>query len=319
MKEVSDAVFYQLSGTISNLSNTTYGNFDLVDGTATVAVYGLKQNQSAGNTSFANLGLKEGDFVTIIGPRSAYNGTPQVGTSNVKAYYVSHISACAAPTISCADNKVTITAETGATVYYTTDGATPTEASTKYTAPFDITETVTVKAIAMATGKMQSSVAERSCTWVDPNAGSDEPAEDIILTVDWTTNVGSLKTSGLTNSFTVGGYSYTASGTSCYYYSSGKACLLGKTGAYVQVPAIEGYKLTNVTLMSASTTGGASVTIKTTSNASATNSTATFANAQPKEFSFDINDPQVNTAYRITVTNSKNAHIAKWVLTYTAN
>lgn len=176
-KGVNDAVFYQLSGTISNLTNTTYGNFNLVDETGSVYVYGLKKNQTAGNTTFGELGLKEGDFVTLIGPRSDYQGTAQVGTSSVKAYYVSHISACAAPVISCADNKVTISAEEGATVYYTTDGETPTEASTEYTAPFDITETVTVKAIAVATGKVQSSVAEKSCKYVDPNAGGGESKE----------------------------------------------------------------------------------------------------------------------------------------------
>ena len=184
-KDVNDAVFYQLSGTISNLTNTTYGNFDIVDETGSVYVYGLKKNQTAGNQTFRELGLKEGDFVTLIGPRSDYQGTAQVGTSSVKAYYVSHIPSCVAPTISCADNKVTITAETGATVYYTTNGTTPTESSTKYTAPFDITSAVTVKAIAVATGKMQSSVAEQSCTYVDPNAGgSDEPVEVLYESFD---------------------------------------------------------------------------------------------------------------------------------------
>ena len=316
--ETSDAVYYQLTGIITNIASSDWGNITIKDASASVYIYGLtKEKKTSNDKSFSSLGLKVGDQVTLITVRGEHNGTAQGGGTNTPAYYVSHIPSCVAPTISCADNKVTITAEAGATVYYTTNGTTPTESSTKYTTPFDITSTVTVKAIAVATGKMQSSVAEQSCAWVDPNAGSgDEPAEDIILTVDWATNVGSLNTSGLTNSFTIGGYSYTASGASCYYYASGKACFLGKSGAYVQVPQIAGYKLTNVTLKSSSTTGGASVTIKTTSNAAATGTTATFANGQSKEFSFDITNPQVNTSYRITVTNAKNAHIAKWVLTY---
>ena len=314
-KSVNANVWYQLTGTVSNIANTEYGNFNLVDETGTVYVYGLTATKVASNDkSFNTLGLKEGDVLTLIGTRAVYNNNAQVGGP---AYYVTHQPVSETPSISCKDNVVTITAATGATIYYTTDGTTPTTESSKFTTSFEITKDTIVKAIAVEEGKLTSTVAEANCTWVDPNAGSgDEPAEDIILTVDWATNVGSLKTSGLTTSFTIGGYSYTASGASCYYYASGKACFLGKSGAYVQVPQIAGYKLTNVTLTSASSTGGATVTIKTTSNSAATGTTATFANGQSKEFSFDITNPQVNTSYRITVTNAKNAHIAKWVLTY---
>ena len=64
----------------------------------------------------------------------------------------------ATPVISCADNMVTISAEEGADVYYTLDGTEPTTSSTKYEDAFPITETVTVKAIAVK-GSDQSKVA----------------------------------------------------------------------------------------------------------------------------------------------------------------
>ena len=83
--------WYQLTGTIANLVNETYGNFDLVgeDGSS-VYVYGLTVAPVAKNDkSFAQLGLKEGDVVTLIGTRAEYNGAAQVGGP---AYYISHVA-----------------------------------------------------------------------------------------------------------------------------------------------------------------------------------------------------------------------------------
>ena len=58
---------------------------------------------------------------------------------------------------------VTITAEAGLDIYYTLDGTEPTNASTKYTAPFELTETKTVKAIAYD-GDKASSVVSKTFT-----------------------------------------------------------------------------------------------------------------------------------------------------------
>ena len=85
--QVSDLQKYRLTGRIENIVNTTYGNFDLVDETGTVYVYGLKANESADNQSFSELGLKEGDVVTLVGTRGEHNGDPQVAN----AYYESHV------------------------------------------------------------------------------------------------------------------------------------------------------------------------------------------------------------------------------------
>lgn len=52
----------------------------------------------------------------------------------------------------------------GATIYYTTDGTTPTAASTKYTAPLAVTHTQTIKALAVASGYTDSSVASATYT-----------------------------------------------------------------------------------------------------------------------------------------------------------
>ena len=54
--------------------------------------------------------------------------------------------------------EVSITAEDGTTIYYTTDGTTPTTASTAYTKAFNISATTTVKAIAVGEGYTNSEV-----------------------------------------------------------------------------------------------------------------------------------------------------------------
>ncbi len=60
------------------------------------------------------------------------------------------------------NTTVTITAEEGLEVYYTLDGTDPTKASNKYTAPFELTATTTVKAIAYdATKDKASAVVEK--------------------------------------------------------------------------------------------------------------------------------------------------------------
>ena len=64
---------YRLTGVITNISNTRYGNLDLRDFSGETFVYGIED--------FQEKGLKEGDIITIVGKRSAYNGNPQVGSA----------------------------------------------------------------------------------------------------------------------------------------------------------------------------------------------------------------------------------------------
>ena len=68
---------YELTGTVRNITNTTYGNFDLVEGDATIYIYGLL-DQSGEAKKFASLGIEDGDIVTLTGKYFLYNDKPEI-------------------------------------------------------------------------------------------------------------------------------------------------------------------------------------------------------------------------------------------------
>lgn len=70
------------------------------------------------------------------------------------------------------NSTVTMTAAEGASIYYTTDGSTPTDSSTLYTAPFQITETSTIKAIATMSNYQNSGVATLDVTITAPTVAT---------------------------------------------------------------------------------------------------------------------------------------------------
>lgn len=91
----STSDWYQLTGTVTHLedgtynNSTKYGNFDLVDETGSIYVYGVVTEKGGTKGQFADLmaakGIKDGCKITIIGNRGSYKETAQV----VNAYFVS--------------------------------------------------------------------------------------------------------------------------------------------------------------------------------------------------------------------------------------
>ena len=77
---------FELSGNITRVVDTSYGNFDLTDATGTVYVYGLLTPSGEKQKQWSAAGLKEGDYITIKGVYNVYNNSPQVKN----AIYVSH-------------------------------------------------------------------------------------------------------------------------------------------------------------------------------------------------------------------------------------
>ena len=66
-----------LTGVVSNIQNTTYGNFDLTDESGTVYVYGLLTPEGE-SKKFADLNVAEKDTLTVLAIYNEYNGNPQV-------------------------------------------------------------------------------------------------------------------------------------------------------------------------------------------------------------------------------------------------
>ena len=108
--------------------------------------------------------------------------TPSEGTSvvidNQNGSGGSVTPTVAAPTISgttpfAETTSVTMSGPAGASIYYTVDGSTPTTSSTQYSAAFTLSDTTTVKAIAMKDG-VSSSVASRTFTKGAAGGGDGE-------------------------------------------------------------------------------------------------------------------------------------------------
>ena len=72
-----DAKTYRVTGVVSSIANTTYGNWYLKDDTGEVYIYGTLD--AKGNSkNFLSLGIEVGDEVTVEGPKTTYNGTVEL-------------------------------------------------------------------------------------------------------------------------------------------------------------------------------------------------------------------------------------------------
>ncbi len=68
---------YTLTGVVANITNTKYGNFDLIDETGKIYIYGLL-NAAGEAQKFAELNVAEKDTVTLKGSYSEFNNKAQI-------------------------------------------------------------------------------------------------------------------------------------------------------------------------------------------------------------------------------------------------
>jgi len=146
----------------------------------------------------------------------------------------------------------------GATIYYTTNGSTPTASSTKYTGPISVSSNETIKAIATGGGYSSSAVASAQYTIKLPQLSSSSGALTFSSTSVGTsaaTQAVTIKNTGQsTLDVTGSGYGISITGTNASSFSQtntctsnlapGKSCIItvgfkpkatGSLSAYVSV------------------------------------------------------------------------------------
>lgn len=74
--------YYRISGKVSGIkADDIFGNFDLTDASGKVYVYGLLAGFGGEKKKFQELGIKDGDEITIVGVSTSFNGSKQVGNA----------------------------------------------------------------------------------------------------------------------------------------------------------------------------------------------------------------------------------------------
>ena len=155
-----------------NESAETFGKwYARVESKDQMSVYDMAKHMAKHNTPFS-----AGTIEAIIKPNSTSNAP--VNTGGNTGGNTGNGNNVAAPTISgttpfTETTSVTMSADSGAEIRYTTDGSTPTAQSTLYSTAISLSSTTTMKAIAIKDG-VSSSVATKTFTKTSGGGGEDD-------------------------------------------------------------------------------------------------------------------------------------------------
>ena len=162
--------YVKLSGV--TIQNTSGAKYEISDASGNTAVM---YNKFTNSSKFDVVEVPDGENFTIIGFIAKNYDTMQLCPISIEGGEV--MEQVETPVIEPgsgqleANTEITITCATeGATIYYTVDSSEPTAESLEYTAPIKFTEAMTLKAVAVKEGMLNSGVAEAVYTLLDPNA-----------------------------------------------------------------------------------------------------------------------------------------------------
>ncbi|HTS38123.1 MAG TPA: chitobiase/beta-hexosaminidase C-terminal domain-containing protein [Candidatus Solibacter sp.] len=133
-------IYYTTNGTTPTSASSVYSTPIMVDATATVKAIAIATGDSSSAVGSAAYTINAGTKVatpTFTPAAGSYTGSQAVTLK---------------------------TTTSGATIYYTTNGTTPTTASAAYSAPVVVSATATIKALAVAMGDSDSAVASAAYT-----------------------------------------------------------------------------------------------------------------------------------------------------------
>jgi subtilase family serine protease len=148
--------------------------------TATLATASLAVSAPATDVLNLNVTSSMASGIYLVSVTASGGGHVHTAQILVRVLVVAAPTFSPAPGTYLAVQSVTLAdATAGTTIYYTTDGTTPTTSSTKYTGAFSISARVTVHAIAVAGGYAPSSVASATYTvYANPPIGNLDLAAD---------------------------------------------------------------------------------------------------------------------------------------------
>lgn len=230
-----------------------------------------------------------------------------VQVDNIVVTYTSTggTSTCATPTFTPAagsyegTQNVTITSTEGATIYYTTDGSTPTTGSSVYSSAIPVAADMTIKAFAVKSGYDDSDVATAA---YEITEGPDVTLD--LVDGNWgfpTSNATGTET--YTNSVT--GYSVTCYAPTNYKVSGSSYFYLGKSGAYIELPS---FSSPIEKIVVTGNSGASTAVIWNIFKGDDAVSTAATGSAEDS-YTFNIAEPEANVVYTLKVTSAHNLQI----------
>lgn len=204
--------------------------------------------------------------------------------------------------------NVTITSTEGATIYYTTDGSTPTINSNVYSSAITVNADMTIKAYAVKSGLTDSEIATAEYIITE----GPDLLLDFTDNTDWNFPLGSTNKIVEERIYSKDGYSIKVAGSTGngYYFNDGKL-LLGKTGAYITLPTFE-YPVEKIVCPGVSGASG-----KVTWNIyKGTTAVCSEVTGCTTDQTFEFENPEENNQYTIRVTNGNNLQISKIKIYY---
>ena len=185
-------IYYTTNGTTPSTSSTKYTGTITVNATETIEAIAVA-------TGYSNSAVSSATY-------TMYSKTATPVLSLASGTYTS------AQALTIAD------ATSGAVIYYTTNGTTPTSSSARYTGPITISATETVGAVALASGYTTSSLASATYTITSGSSGSGSTSGSGTLPAPTFSVAAGTYTAAQTVSITDA-----TAGTTIYYTTNGTA------------------------------------------------------------------------------------------------